>query len=1020
MRRATDSETPGAAAGLWCGLLGPVLVRRAGAMLDLGPPKRRVLLVRLLLEDGRVVSTDRLCEDLWAGRPSPRAVVSLQADISRLRTVLEPGRPRHGKAGLLVRESNGYALRIPAEARDTVRFKHGVARAGRSLADGRIQEARREVEHALSLWRGTALQDARDYLFAARQAAQLDETRITAEELHICALLHDGDVQQAVSAAEALTERHPLREGAWSLLLCALYLTGRHAEALARFEQLRKRLSEDLGLRPSPWAGALQEAILRHDLPFIRHASRSIVTAGYDDVSSPPELRAPVSEDTRPQQGADSAAEAPVPTSRGPRDRPQAVTPAGGAVLSPAQLPAAPAFFTGRQAELDTLHALLPKPDGQSVAPSVAVIGGVPGVGKTTVALHFAHQVTELFPDGQLFADLRGFGPGGDIVEPADVLQGFLTALGVHPTAVPARTGARSALLRTVLAKRRVLLVLDNARDEQQVRPLLPGASGCMALVTSRNQLHGLVATAGARTLTLGVPPLADGREALAQRLGTPRVDAEPEAVEDIVRLCAHLPLALSIAAARAALHPDFSLRSLAEDMRADEGSLDVFGGTDTTADVRAVFSWSYRALTPQAARLFRLLALHPGPEISAAAAASLAGLPLAATRRLLSELTRTRMVDEPAMGRFVFHDLLRVYATELAHEHETPTARTEALNRMYDHYLQTASLGGPSLCHPPRSPVPPPVPGVVPEPLAEEHQLVPWYATEHAVLKAVLRQAADTGFDEHASYLAWRLQGYLDAQGRSPEAAAILSAALETAERGGDRIEQARLHRALAGCLGRMEQYTEAMGHLKTAADLLDGSDESVERIHVLLSSGALLHRTGHDENAFAHCLEALALARHRSDPLLEADASNAVGWLLSVLGRHREALSYCRQSIAGFRQLGIPQRESYAWDSLGHVHHLLGDHREAVVCYRAALTLMERTGDSYTRVGTLLRLSDTHLVAGDRKAARSALALALRLAEERPQVHPVSDIRRRLAKVDTGTAQELQRSSQVILRRE
>jgi DNA-binding SARP family transcriptional activator len=450
-------------------------------VLDLGPPKRRVLAVRLLLEEGRPVSTDRLCEDLWAGRPPSRAVASLQAHISRLRAVLEPARPPHGKSGLLVRESHGYALRIPSKARDTVRFERGVAQAGRSLSAGRVSEARREIEHALSLWRGAALEDARDHLFAARHAAQLEEGRVAAEELRICTLMHHGDVNHAVSAAEALTAQYPLREVAWGLLLCALYLTGRHADALARFEELRKHLSEELGLQPSPSVSSLQQAILRHDLGFIQHSSRSIVTAGYDSHYTPRVPRIGVT-----GSGGSRSARLPGPADATTPERgaaapaPYLAPPQVRSALSPAQLPAAPAYFTGRRTELDALAELLPEPSDHgavdATAAPVTVIGGAPGIGKTTLVLRFAHRIAERFPDGQLFADLRGFDPSDRAAEPAEILQKFLTSLGVPSGAVPSCTTARTALLRTLLSRRSVLFVLDNARDEEQVRPLLPGA----------------------------------------------------------------------------------------------------------------------------------------------------------------------------------------------------------------------------------------------------------------------------------------------------------------------------------------------------------------------------------------------------------------------------------------------------------------------------------------------------------------------------------------------------------------
>ncbi|MBC2904687.1 tetratricopeptide repeat protein [Streptomyces sp. PSKA01] len=967
--------------------MGPLAVRRAGADLDLGPPKRRVLVVRLLLEEGRAVSIDRLCEDLWAGRPPSGAVASLQANVSRIRSVLEPRRLPHGKAGLLVRESRGYALRVPRESLDTVQFEHGVRQAAHALARGRVRDARREVERALTLWRGTPLEDARDYPFATRYAAQMEAAWGAAEELHICTLVHDAAPQLAVTAAEALTARQPLREVAWSLLMCALYLTGRHADALARFEQLRAYLSSELGLLPGPRIRGLQEAILRHDFAFIKRMAQPGFALGHDQpelhVGFTPEAHG----EARPAADVAPAAVGPpgpdpLTAQSEPNDRLERP-----AMARPAQLPADSAFFTGRQAELDLLHDLLPDAERGGTAPSITVIGGVPGVGKTTLALHFAHQVSDRFPDGQLFVDLNGFGADGPAMDPEEALHGFLTALGVSLVSLPSARGARTALLRTLLARLRVLIVLDNARDENQVRPLLPAAPGCMAIVTSRNQLHGLVTMEGVQALNLDVPPVSEGREVLTRRLGAIRVRDEPQAVEEIISSCARLPLALAIAAARATLHPGFSLRSLADEMRATKSSLDAWSGTDDTADVRTVFSWSYQALTPPAARLFRLLALHPGPDVSTAAAASLAGLLPSTTRRLLTELTRTRMINETRVGRFVFHDLLKTYARELTQQHETNELRDEASRRMYNHYLHTASAGDPRLGHDVHNITEPSDP-VTPERFVGLDEMMRWYCTEERVLQACLRQEAETGLDSYACQLAWPLYSYLTTQGRSFEAIAVLSVALAAAERGADSAEQSRLHRAMAASLGRMHQHEEAFQHLDTAEALVRAQD--VERARVHLEFAALPHNAGQDYAALLRSLEALRLAEQSQDRLLEAESCNAVGWSLTLLGRHLEALPYCRRSVECFRPLDVPQHEAYAWASLGHVRHHLRDYEAAVDCYRTALDLMTETGDAYTAVGTLLRLGDTHLHAGDRETARAVWQRARQLVAGRPEAPP------------------------------
>ncbi|MCX4993629.1 BTAD domain-containing putative transcriptional regulator [Streptomyces sp. NBC_00568] len=964
--------------------------------LDLGPPKRRVLLLRLLIEEGRPVSTDRLCEDVWAGRPPSRAVVSLQAHISRIRAVLEPERARHSKPGMLIRESHGYALRVPPGALDSVQFERGVARADRLLAQGQVAAARSEVEQALSLWRGTALDDARDYQFAARSMTQLEAAYVAAEELRICTLIHDGDPQQAVHAAEVLTARHPLREVAWGLLMCALYFTGRHAEALTRFEELRKYLSRELGLLPSPGIAVLQEAILRHDLTAIKRVSQAGFASVYDDTGTDEPYTLVSVRDARsgPAVSTDNSLAAHHPDVDQRCD-----LFAAASALRPAQLPRGSAFFTGRHVELAHLQGMLPQTGSGAEAPSVMLIGGIAGVGKTAFALHFAHQVKDRFPDGQFFVDLRGFDATGSAMDADEALLGFLSALGVHPTTAPSTSDARSAMLRTMLAQRRVLVVLDNARDENQVRPLLPAASGCMTIVTSRIQLHGLVTTDSAEVLTLDVPPPDESTEVMTRRLGALRVQAEPEAVAEIIDRCGRLPLALATAAARATLHPDFSLRSLVGEMRATEGSLDAFAGPDDTADVRTVFSWSYRALTPQAARLFRLLALHPGPDISVAAAASLAGLQVPLARRLLTELTRTRMINESSVGRFAFHDLLRVYAGELVEEFDAQVVRDEARRRMYDHYVHTAARGGPRLGYIAQFITDPPAPGVIPEQFDVADRMLRWYAVEQRVLRTMLRQAVEHGSVSDACRLAWPLHGYLDALGRSSDAAVVLSNVLEALEGTADRLEQARLHRALAGCLGRVHDYVQALTHLDKAEALLDGVDDVTEQVRVHLSFGALLHSAGQVDPALHRTREALRLAEATGDQLLDAESSNAVGWTLTMLGRHDEALVHCRRSVELFRRLDVPQREAYAWDSLGHVHHHLGDHQAAVACYRTALDLMVEAGDSFTKVGTMMRLGDTHVCAGDPKAARRVWERALRLAEDTPDVHPVKEVERRLA---------------------
>jgi len=365
--------------------------------------------------------------------------------------------------------------------------------------------------------------------------------------------------------------------------------------------------------------------------------------------------------------------------------------------VRPAQLPADLATFAGRRAEVARVSALLEEP-----AAGAMLIDGMPGAGKTTLAVHWARLVADRFPDGQLYVNLRGFDPGGTL-GPAEALSGFLPALGVAPQQVPADLDGRARLYRSLLAGQRVLVVLDNARDEAQVRPLLPGAPGSMVIVTSRNRLTGLVASDGASLLTLDVFSPADAREALTRRLGAARA-AEPAAVEEIIARSGRLPLALALVAARAAAHPQFPLAAIAGELRDAQGSLDAFAGEGGT-DVRVIFSWSYRMLSPLAARLFRLLSRQAGPEISLAAAASLAARPARPTRALLAELTRARLLTEYSPGRYSLHDLLRSYAAELCAETDPASHRDAATARLLGHYLHSARHQPPAAPAAPASP---------------------------------------------------------------------------------------------------------------------------------------------------------------------------------------------------------------------------------------------------------------------------------------------------------------------------
>jgi hypothetical protein len=389
----------------------------------------------------------------------------------------------------------------------------------------------------------------------------------------------------------------------------------------------------------------------------------------------------------------------------------------------------------------------------------IAALSGTAGVGKTTLAVHWAHRVSARFPDGQLYVNLKGFDPGGEALDPSEAARGFLEAFGVPVTRIPADLPGQTGLYRSLLAGRRVLVVLDNARDVEQVRPLLPGSPGCLALVTSRSHLTGLVADEGAYPLALDLLPAADARDLLIRRLGSSLVTSEPAAVDDIIARCARLPLALTIAAARAATSPSFPLAVFAAELREATRALDSFDGGDLATDIRAVFSWSYGALSAAAARLFRLLGLHPGPDIGLSAAASLAAIQPDQARTPLAELTRAHLLAEHSPGRYAFHDLLRSYAAEQAQAHDSQPVRDAAVDRLLDHYLHTARNAA-MLIEPHFEP--PALmsahPGVSPGEPGTAEDAMSWFQAEHAILLATVQLAADAGHARHVWRLAWML----------------------------------------------------------------------------------------------------------------------------------------------------------------------------------------------------------------------------------------------------------------------
>jgi tetratricopeptide (TPR) repeat protein len=669
-------------------------------------------------------------------------------------------------------------------------------------------------------------------------------------------------------------------------------------------------------------------------------------------------------------------------------------TPAAGDVAVPRQLPACTAHFTGRSAELAALTGLLdraaavPAGGGGGGAVVISAVGGMAGIGKTALALHWAHQVAGRFPGGQLYVNLRGFDPADAPLAPGEAVRGFLDGLGVDPARIPVDAQAQASLYRSLLAGRRVLVVLDNARDAGQVRPLLPGTATCLVVVTSRSQLPGLVAAEGARPLQLGLLPADQARELLARHLGPDRAAAEPQAVAELIGLCAGLPLALSTVAARAAVQPGLPLAALAAELRDACGRLDALEAGDPATSFRAVLSWSVRHLDPAIAAMFRLLGTHPGPDVSAAAAASLAGLAPRHAREVLAALTRAHLLAEHVPGRFAMHDLVRAYAAEQASTVDSDTARRDALCRVLDHYLHTA-LAADMLLRPGReSPplTPPPRPGTRAEDLAGYAQALAWFEAERPVLLAAIAEAAAAGLATHAWQISRALENFALIRGYWHDYARAQRTALSAAGQAGDVTGQAYAHRELALALlargdGPLEEArTHALRALDLYAQLSDHTGQA--RAHRGLSR--ILDAQGRHREALRHDQQALDLFRAAGHDAGQGEALNAIGWSLAHLGEPQRAVGYCKQAISLLQAHGDRYYEAGAWDSLGYAHHLLSHHAEAIACYQRSIDLCRQIGDTHHEADQLLRLGEAHQAAGDPDAARRAWQQALAIIDD------------------------------------
>jgi len=940
----TDPHAP----GLRFGVLGPLRAWSGDDIVDLGPVQQRVVLAVLCLQAGKPVGRQQVINAVWGTAPPTHAVNLVQRHVSGLRRAFRLDRPKDAAPFRLVWTDAGYLLTLPPRALDLEVFDLELAAARSARTADRKFEAARALHSALALWRGPVCDGlSSPYLDAQRD--RFDELRINVIEDRIELDLAVGDDVGVIAELRELIAEHPLRERLRGLLMLALYRAGRQADALTAFRDARGHLRDELGVEPGAPLQKLHQQILAAD----------------------PKLSG------TPAEPAAMAAEITTDFS--------AKTSPGRPV--PAQLPHRIVDFTGREAELGRLNALVAQASGDTeAAVAITVITGTAGVGKSALAVHWAHQIRDQFPDGQLYVNLRGFGPTESAMEPAEAIHGFLEAFAVPEDRIPLDTHARAALYRSMLTDMRVLVVLDNAHDADQVRPLLPGSPGCAVVVTSRNQLMSLVAADGAHPVALDLLPASQAWGLFRRRLGRERVAEDPAAADEIIGACAGLPLALVVAASHAAANSRLPLSALADALRKTHGRLDALDAGDKYTNVRAVFSWSYEALSAPAARLFRLLGLHAGPDVAISAAASLAGVPVAEARQQLAILVRANLLTEWTPGRFALHDLLRAYASELSSTYDTAGQSRQAVHRVLDHYLHTA-YSADQLLRPRRDDpiaLAPPQPLVILEPLGDYRDAVAWLATERPVLLAALRQAVSSGFDIHVWQLAWAVTSYFDRHGHWYDSAASHRTALEAVVRLGDLHAQAVIHCCLACAECRLERHVASYRHLQRALELYQGLGDHAGKAHAHLTLTWVLDRQGRYSEALPHADQAVELFLIADRPTGQARALNAVGWFHLQIGDHEKGIDYCQRALA--MQKEIPDRfyQADTLDSIAHAHTLAGRYDEAITCYRKALELYREFGDRYYEAGTLHSLGDTCLAVGEPESAVTAWQGALTILDD------------------------------------
>ncbi|WP_410618327.1 AfsR/SARP family transcriptional regulator [Amycolatopsis sp. cmx-8-4] len=916
-------------------LLGPAEVTADGRPVPLGGSRPLIVLAGLLLRANRVVPVDELGRWLW-NDDRRRSKGALQTYVLRLRRAL-------GDQVSIRTESGGYLIEVDDDLLDLSRFRALAARGQAALDGGESRQAAAHFADALAQWRGPALLNVESDALHRDEAGQLAEERLRVRELWADALLEAGEYGTVVLELTRLTRENPLRERLHEQLMVALYRSGRQAEALDVHRRISGVLADELGLDPGPSLQRTRQAILTGT-----------------DAAEPARYRL------------------------------------GVEPLVPHQLPADPRTFAGRESDLKALHALLPEALDADASTPIASVEGMGGIGKTTLAVHFAHEIADRFPGGQIHLNLRGYGPG-EPVEPAAALEAMLTALGVPCEQIPADLDGRAASWRTHTAGRRLLIVLDNANRTEQVRPLLPGP-GCLVLITSRWQLRALVATHGARRVALAELGAEDAVELLASTIGLERVARDPAATERFVRYCGGLPLAIRILAVRAAQFPGLPLDEFVDSLESEHdllGSFDLADGDGT--NIRSVFSYSYQALEPSAARLLRLLGLSTGVDFSVPAAAAVAGLDLTRTRPVLTTLAAAHLLAQPRPGRYQFHDLIRAYAGEAAEQVDTAEERDAALDRLLGWYLASA-FNASRRMRPERyyrllEPA-----GLGGLTFAEYHDALDWFDEEAGNLIAAVHLARRRRRDDVCWKLAWLLQSYFGTRSRLDDWRSVFGVALEAARDGGHRPGEAGILSGLGVVNGVVRQYDESRHYLERVLVIQRelGAREGEARAQYNLALAA--HNLDDYAGAYEHGMRALEIVRELGMGAFEASVLRALGDICTSMGDHEQALELADAALAIPGPDGRPVDTRFTQHTRGLALLGLGRLAEGIACISESVEMFFTMGEHYEAADVLSQLGTIHLRHGDGALARECWVRSARLLTELG--HPdADDVRAKLA---------------------